>query len=492
MATNWKKQTAWKIVYTDFSGMERKAVELLNSEAGKNIIREQGVYTLYILPIEKETPDTKIENNAFIVGTWASSPLIQRFVSKKDIPNKGYLLKIIDNPDNENGSIVLITGNEQRDLFYATSAFFDIYAPYHAPGGSLTYTSKLFDDKLPNATYTSSPKTQTRGIFSWGHSINDYRAYIRDMARLGLTQLILWNDYKPLNAKEIVDYAHEYGIELIWGFSWGWSTGQCKATTSLDAEYLQRLKEQTLERFEQDYAGEGDGIYFQSFTERKDDTIGGKSIADAVTDFVNDTASELLRRYPNLRIQFGLHATSVKTHLSAIARVDKRIEILWEDGGAFPFNTGTSKIYDYEAFEKEFDETLEFTKKILLLRGLDAPTGIVYKGFMLLDWMNFAHQTGPYILGENPAQVQDHDRALRTDSWRAITANWLKHGEYVLRFTKHIHEITGGKVNLCMAGTFDGSTYLPQAICAETFWDSGRDFSTIVKSAMDKNFVITH
>ena len=31
----------------------------------------------------------------------------------------------------------------------------------------------------------------------------------------------------PINAKEIIDYAHEYDIEVIWGYAWGWSTA-CK------------------------------------------------------------------------------------------------------------------------------------------------------------------------------------------------------------------------------------------------------------------------
>ena len=127
----------------------------------------------------------------------------------------------------------------------------------------------------------------------------------------------------------------------------------------------------------------------------------------------------------------------------------------------------------------------------MLLRGLDAPTGIVYKGFMKLNWLRFAHQTGPYILGENAEEIQNHDRQLRVDAWRALTADWLKNGEYAHRFTSFIYDLTKGKVNMCMAGTFDGGTYLPQAICAEMFWNIDRPYPDIMKSAMDKNFVET-
>ncbi|MBQ7830922.1 MAG: hypothetical protein IJ393_02465, partial [Clostridia bacterium] len=258
MSSNHSKQTAWKIVYSDFSGMERKAVELLNREAGKNIIRDTGVYTLYVLPMEQESKNTEIAHSAFVVGLWENSDLVRKFVSKNEIPDNGYCLKIIHNPKREDGSIVIVTAHEARNLFYGATAFLDEYVPHYAPdGGGLKFSNSIFEYQLPTATYASAPQTQTRSVFSWGHCINDYREYIRDMARLGLNQLILWNDFKPINAKDIVDYAHEYGVELIWGFSWGWSTGQCRDTTTLTDEYLSALKLKVLDKFEKEYAGQG-------------------------------------------------------------------------------------------------------------------------------------------------------------------------------------------------------------------------------------------
>ena len=66
----------------------------------------------------------------------------------------------------------------------------------------------------------------------------------------------------------------------------------------------------------------------------------------------------------------------------------------------------------------------------------------------------------------------------------------MKNGAYAHRFTSLIYELTKGNVNMCMAGTFDGGTYFPQAVCAEMFWDPEREYPEIMKSAMDKNFVI--
>ena len=68
MQAKYPKQDSWKILYSDFSGLQRKAVELLNKEIGKRLIRKQGVYTLYVLPCEKESMQTVVEKNAMVVG----------------------------------------------------------------------------------------------------------------------------------------------------------------------------------------------------------------------------------------------------------------------------------------------------------------------------------------------------------------------------------------------------------------------------------------
>ena len=60
--------------------------------------------------------------------------------------------------------------------------------------------------------YSEVPDHKRRSIFTWGHPINDYRNYIENMARLKLNQLIIWNDFVPINAKEIIDYA---GVPFI-------------------------------------------------------------------------------------------------------------------------------------------------------------------------------------------------------------------------------------------------------------------------------------
>ncbi len=36
--------------------------------------------------------------------------------------------------------------------------------------------------------------------------------------------VILWNNQPPVNARDVVECAHSWGISVLWGFAWGWST----------------------------------------------------------------------------------------------------------------------------------------------------------------------------------------------------------------------------------------------------------------------------
>ena len=45
----------WKIIYSDYSGMEKKAVELVSKEMGALILRDKGVYTIHVLACEKQS-----------------------------------------------------------------------------------------------------------------------------------------------------------------------------------------------------------------------------------------------------------------------------------------------------------------------------------------------------------------------------------------------------------------------------------------------------
>ena len=49
------KQRDWKIIYSgNYTGITKRTINLLSKEVGRFLIREEMVYSIYILPCEKE------------------------------------------------------------------------------------------------------------------------------------------------------------------------------------------------------------------------------------------------------------------------------------------------------------------------------------------------------------------------------------------------------------------------------------------------------
>ena len=474
------KQTDWKILYASYHGVAKRAVQLLSREAGGLIIREPEVYSIYVLPCEPEGSD--LSKNAFFVGCYADSPAIRSFVGAEEIPEDGFLVRVVENPSDPEGRFVILTAHTEKELYYAVVSFLDDYIPAFAPDHCPNpMPDAIFDKPLPPFSYTESPAFSTRSVFTWGHSFNDYRAYIENMARMKLNELIVWNDYLPLNIDDIIEYAHSFGIRVILGYSWGWREISNKAEVITEEE-LVALREKVVTQYRDVYSRTNcDGIYFQSFTERKEEIVSGKPIARIVTEFVNDAAAALFAIKPDLRLVFGLHATSVKGWLSEIANVDPRIEILWEDCGAFPYSYSSS-VPKPDAFE----ETLEFTEKLLTLRG-GTGVGLVFKGVMMLDWGRFAMQRGPYIMGDNAGRIAAHDRRIRGNAWRRYAADWTLSGAWAHKLLAFVREHKKSEVNICLAGTFDGGIYLPEALAAQMLRRPYESFDTTLRRVMRRS-----
>lgn len=257
-----------------------------------------------------------------------------------------------------------------------------------------------------------------KGIWTWGHVIYDYRGFFRNMKTLGLNKITVWNDYAPVNAKEILEEAHRNGIKVIWGFSWGWDTDCCRVLTDFGREKVSAIKNSVLKTFAAQYSEiAADGIYFQTFTELSNREINGVKIADAAVALVNETAGELLLQNPELNIEFGLHASGVTEDLDIIAKTDKRVRIVWEDLGAFPFAykpTDTA----------HFRETLLLTQKVLQLRGSDEKCGFIIKGMTTLDWPSFVHAEQPLVIGESSRAFIEKRQREKDALWEELAEGW--------------------------------------------------------------------
>lgn len=314
------------------------------------------------------------ERTYIFIGTKQNNNFIKS--NSKDILTKNEEYKITVNGD------IVIEGFNEAGVLYGCIDFYEKYLmKSELTHDHADYFKNIFEDKLPIFEYQSAPDITERGLWTWGHVIYDYKSYIDNMMKLKMNTLIIWNDCVPYNAEEMIEYAHSANIKIYWGFPWVWDTN----CATLDLKSIMSKSDEIAEYYEKNYAHlNRDGIYFQSFTEVKTDKIGDISVAEAVKDFVNKTAEKIFAKNPDLELQFGLHATSVKNKLEHIKNTNPKIRIIWENCGAFPFDYIPKNVEDSE-------EMLDFTKKIAVLREKNDKFGVVLKGFTCLDWSEFKH-----------------------------------------------------------------------------------------------------
>lgn len=379
--------------------------------------------------------------------------------------------------------VAMIEGSDDSGVLYGCADFYNKYiVSREYTDDSSTYWENPFAKPLADFEYHSYPAAAERGIWTWGHVIYDYKAFFDNMVRLKLNAVTIWNDHVPVNAREVVNYAHDSGIKLIWGYSWFWDT-DC---SSIDVKKVNDGIKDILDKYEREYLPlGGDGIYFQSFTELNREYIGDVLIAKAVTDFVNNAASVFFDKYPDLELQFGLHAMSVKEKLDYIRRVDPRVRIVWENCGAFPFDY-IPKCVDC------FDETLDFVGRIAKLRGDEDKFGVVTKGLTKLKWSSFEHLDGPIFAGAS-SKLMKADRVRRKNViWRYIQSYWLTNAGYAEKMVQLMTDLKKG--DLCISalvedGMFEENIMFPVALYAEILWDPYCDINKHINEVALRNYV---
>lgn len=470
----------WILIYDRYKNLQKTAINMLSG-----IISGYLKYVLPVKCIDEITEDTIKNSNILLVGKTKNNHLLlslkEKGLLKVPSESEGYSIYVGENPWQTDRRIIAIAGFDDHGILYGCMDFCNRYCGkllYQT--GNLygrTFFENRFDEQLASWQISSAPKIKTRAIWTWGHVIYDYQKFFKNMARLRLNEIVIWNDVAPINAKDIVKCAHSFGIKVIWGFAWGWDNNCSRVLENYNENTAREIKESVLKKYEKEYASiGGDGIYFQSFTELDKESVGGKLIAQVVTDLVNDTARELFKRHPNLNIQFGLHAMSVKNRLNIIKDVDKRIHIIWEDCGAFPFNYNPNRVDNFET-------TLDFTGEILSLRGKEEKFGAVMKGMVNLDWATFEHFTEGYILGERTNQYLNERQIEKNKIWKLIQASWLKNAEYARKMIAYI--ATKGKNSIIQSlvedGMFENKIMFPIALFAELLWDANGDIGNIIE-----------
>ena len=408
----------------------------------------------------------------FYIGTKKDNPYIAQNSKARLTKPEEYAICV------ENDT-VMIEGFDDAGVLYGCVDFYTKYiipTEYDDPEknrGAGHYWRNVLEKPLTDFACTCAPSVKNRGIWTWGHVIYDYRNFIDNMVKLKMNTIIIWNDFVPFNAKEMIEYAHNSAVKVIWGFAWGWDNG-CQNLS------LRTLNDQTANifaKFQKEFAGLAvDGIYFQSITEVDTEEIDGVPVADAVTDFVNNTAKLFFDYDPKMELQFGLHATSVKNRLDMIQKVDPRIRIVWEDCGAFPYNYIPQEIGN-------FAETKAFTEKIANLRGKDDRFGVVTKAFTTLDWSCFQHVDGPVYLGVSSEDIQANRTQRKAKDWRYFQAYWMRNGAKALEMVKTMADAKEGDLYITALvedGMFEKNLMYPVALYGEMLWDCDVPFAEIL------------
>ncbi len=467
----------WKLLYTAYSSpIQKRTIEFLYQETGKYLLREPGEYAIYTLSCEPVGNNLPSEN-AIIAGTFNDLPLFNRFIAPDQVPNGGYAIRIVANSDFPEKQIILLIGHSEQDVLYAAISFVDDILPMLAPvvGDALHYNRYLFRKSFPLfEKIVPPPASEIRSVFTWGHTINDYQEYIRNLARMKINRLILWNEFPPLNSQEVVDYAHSWGIQVFWGFAWGWSTC-CK---NADLKNLDTLSSSIVQEWENVWSKlKGDGIYFQSFTELSANTINGYSVAESAVRLVNHTAEKIRKKSPSLKMIFGLHAWSVKNQMDIIAKTDPEIEILWENCGHFP----------YDPIEPNVGETTRFINTLL---EQNHSMGLAFKCQLMMDWTRFQHQAGPYILGHIHPDIINGDLQNADELWHYFMDMWEQHGKLAYDQIKLAQNApSGNKIEMNLVGNLTGPLRWPSVFVSELFWSTEEPYETILARVKRRKYL---
>ncbi len=449
--------------------LQKRAIEELSS-----ILLE---YTLeYPICQKFDTGADLSEYRCIYIGTKESHPYIREHSDFTLTKSEEYMISV-------KGGVAVIEGYDDAGVLYGALDFYNKYVIKNEhPESDDYWVNFLLGDELPDFEYRSAPSVKERGLWTWGHVIYDYRGYLHNMMKLKMNRVVIWNDHVPVNAEDIVKYAHSVGIKVIWGFSWLWDTNCAR----FDLANIDGFSDGIFQKYEKEYAHlGGDGIYFQTFTELHTDNIGGINIAGAAASFVNRTAALFFEKYPNMEIQFGLHATSVKDRLDLIAATDKRIRIVWEDCGAFPFSYIPSEV-------KDFDKTMSFVESIANLRGNDDRFGVVTKGLVKLDWSEFEHLKGAQMIGVSTRALKKNRIDRKSKIWRYIQACWLANSDKAYEAVKKMCAAKGGE--LCVLalvedGMFEEKVMFPVALYSQMLWDASAELDGMIKDVALRSYV---
>jgi len=471
----------WTILYGSYAGIERSAVNQV-----QKLVQKYLPYVIKVLPAS-ETSSIPADH-LILIGTPDNNPQINELLAtaklELDRNKQGYLLACLDSPWAKGCRVLLVAGTTSRGVLYAVQSLgkhlaTTVATKFLTSAEGRPNLRKSFDS-LPDFQFHESPVVENRGIWTWGYVIRDYRHFFDNMVRLRMNMAIIWNDIPPINAPQVIEYAHQHGISVIFGFQWGWGLPNFKLADPGDRL---KIKEMVLENYQKHYQSlDLDGIYFQTLTEHSTTEECGITTAQAACLLVNDTSSALLSLKVGLQIYFGLHATSIQKNFMDLSSLDPRVTIIWEDAGGIPYSY--EPVVDPDA---PFEMTLDYSQHITAFRP-GSRFAIVAKGWTTLRWEDEFEHHGAFILGEQDRGSIQQKLKERQSQWNRVNALWFKNFHFASQLYREIASLVPSGMTvtgLVEDGGLEEVIQPSVALFAESLWNPTRPDEALLQAALN-------
>ncbi|MCE5277874.1 MAG: hypothetical protein ABFD92_00550 [Planctomycetaceae bacterium] len=470
----------WEIVYARYEGVQQFAVDEL-----QRTLQRYLPYVVAVRAAGTERPDADVHR--ILIGTAAGHAGVAECMARGHVDKPqgagAYSIAVFKKGE---ASTAVIAGADEGGVLHGAMDFCGRVLGLGVVEEKPDLQQAALD-RLAEVRYATAAAIDNRGIWTWGYVIYDYQRFIDNMARLRMNMLTIWNDQPPLNAPQIIEYAHSRGVKIVLGFHWGWGLEKFDIFSKPQRDEIRRG---VVENYRRNYAHlKADGIYFQTSTEHTTTARDGVTTAKAACMLVNETARELLDEQGDLYIQFGLHATSIQDRFGDLADLDHRVTIVWEDAGALPYTYGAEvnpDAVDEPGFPRTPEGTIEYSRKLATFRP-GTEFALVPKGWTALRWdCEFEHH-GPFILGQRDETFVASRLQRRQRWWDAANSAWLRNYPLAARFYREMLACKPPKITataLIEDGVFEARIQSSAALLGQILWDPRRDDGEILRQAM--------
>ena len=475
----------WRLAYENCTGIQEFGVNELY-----RVI--QGLVP-YTVEVATRCDQATSKENTILIGTVDGNAEIKGLAAGGQIAaparDQAYTITSIAPKLDGGARLIVVAGHDERGTAYGALELCKRIMSIPREVNDGTPQDRL--GQLGDLRISEAPTIESRGIWCWGYTLYDFREFLDNMARLKFNKIVLWNDVPPRNAAEFIDHAHSRGIRVVFGFRWGWGV---KKLDPNDLEQREAVKRRVLEIYRAQYRPlQLDGIYFQSFTETATTRMGSKSVAALFCEWVNDIAGALLKENPGLKIEAGLHATSVRNDLDDLKALDPRLQIVWEDAGGMPWAYDPEREPPQGPVAEHWDtpeKTLSFAKRLATLRE-SGEFQMVAKGWTIVRWATEFEHHGDYLIGVKSPEYARARYAGRRSRWDHVNTLWLENYPLAQRFYREIRQESRQPMTvlaLVEDGVFEQKIEHSVALEAELLWNPDRSADEILNGALNPYF----